>query len=164
MDFERLRDKRLAVIGVGASAMDNAAAALESGATRLDIFIRHPNIPRINKFTGLGSQGTVHSFAGLPDDWKWRFLDLATKEQTPHHPSTACCVSPHIRTHTHLASPIDDLVAVGDHLIPTTPKSRYETDFIIFGSCFKVDLTLRPELSEHRATENGSGCLAARDT
>jgi FAD-dependent urate hydroxylase len=99
IDFERLCSKRLAVIDVGASAMDNAAATLESGATRLDIFIRRPNIPRINKFTGLGSQGTVHGFARLPDDWKWRFLDYATKEQTPPPPAQrAACLRLSART------------------------------------------------------------------
>jgi cation diffusion facilitator CzcD-associated flavoprotein CzcO len=30
----------------------------------------------------------------------------------------------------------------------TTPKGRYAADFIIFGTGFKVDLALRPELAE----------------
>jgi cation diffusion facilitator CzcD-associated flavoprotein CzcO len=148
IDFERLRGKRIAVIGAGASAMDNAAVALESGAARMDIFIRRPDLPRINKFTGLGSPGTVHGFAGLPDDWKWRFLDYATKQQTPPPRHSVLRVSAYPHAHFHFSSPIDDLAVVDDHLILTTPKGRYETDFIIFGTGFKVDFALRPELSE----------------
>src|SRR5580700_8394039 len=62
IDFANLRGKRVAVVGAGASAMDNAAVALEAGAGRLDLFIRRPDLPRVNKFTGIGSQGVVHGF------------------------------------------------------------------------------------------------------
>ena len=148
IDFEKLRGKRVAVVGAGASAMDNAAAALEAGAARMDIFIRRADIPRINKFTGIGSQGVVHGFAGLADDWKWRFLDHTLKAQTPPPRPSVLRVSAFPHAHFHLASPIDDLAVVGDHLVVTTPKGRYEIDFIIFGTGFKVDLALRPELAE----------------
>ena len=148
IDFEKLRGKRVAVVGAGASAMDNAAVALEAGAARMDIFIRRADIPRINKFTGIGSQGVVHGFAGLTDDWKWRFLDHTLKAQTPPPRQSVLRVSAFPHAHFHLASPINGLVAEDGHLVVTTPKGRYETDFIIFGTGFKVDLSLRPELAE----------------
>ena len=148
IDFANLRGKRVAVVGAGASAMDNAAAALEAGAGRLDLFIRRPDIPRVNKFTGIGSQGVVHGFAGLPDDWKWRFLDHTLKAQTPPPRQSVLRVSAYKHAHFHLGSPINDLVLDSDHLIVTTPKGRYETDFIIFGTGFQVDFALRPELAE----------------
>jgi len=148
IDFAHLRGKRVAVVGAGASAMDNAAAALEAGAGRLDLFIRRADIPRVNKFTGIGSQGVVHGFAGLPDDWKWRFLDHTLKAQTPPPRQSVLRVSAYKHAHFHVASPINDLVVDGDHLVVTTPKGRYETDFIIFGTGFQVDFALRPELTE----------------
>ncbi|MCP3474885.1 NAD(P)/FAD-dependent oxidoreductase [Bradyrhizobium sp. CCGUVB1N3] len=148
IDFEKLCGRRVAVVGAGASAMDNAAVALESGAARLDLFIRRADIPRINKFTGIGSQGVVHGFAGLTDAWKWRFLDHTLKAQTPPPRQSVLRVSGYPHARFHLASPIDDLAVKGDHLVVTTPKGRYETDFIIFGTGFKVDLALRPELEE----------------
>ncbi|MGW1419031.1 NAD(P)-binding domain-containing protein [Bradyrhizobium manausense] len=148
IDFAKLRGKRLAVVGAGASAMDNAAAALESGAARLDLFIRRADIPRINKFTGIGSQGVVHGFVGLTDAWKWRFLDHTLRAQTPPPRQSVLRVSAYPHAHFHLASPIDELVVERDHLVVTTPKGRYATDFIIFGTGFKVDLALRPELAE----------------
>ena len=42
IDLYALRGKRVAVVGAGASAMDNAAAALDAGAARVDIFVRRP--------------------------------------------------------------------------------------------------------------------------
>lgn len=148
IDFARLRGKRVAVVGAGASAMDNAATALEAGATRLDLFIRRADIPRINKFTGIGSQGVVHGFAGLPDEWKWRFLDHTLKAQTPPPRPSVLRISAHEQAHFHLASPVTGLTVENDHLVVTTPKGRYPTDFIIFGTGFKVDFGLRPELTE----------------
>ena len=148
IDLEKLCGKRVAVVGAGASAMDNAAVALEAGAARMDIFIRRADIPRINKFTGIGSQGVVHGFAGLSDDWKWRFLDHTLKAQTPPPRQSVLRVSAFPHAHFHLASPINGLVAEDGHLVVTTPKGRYEADFIIFGTGFKVDLSLRPELAE----------------
>ena len=148
IDFANLRGKRVAVVGAGASAMDNAAAALEAEAGRLDLFIRRPDLPRVNKFTGIGSQGVVHGFAGLSDDWKWRFMDHALKAQTPPPRHSVLRVSAYPHAHFHLGSPINDLVVDGDHLVVTTPKGRYETDFIIFGTGFTIDLTLRPELAD----------------
>jgi len=122
--------------------------ALEAGAGRLDLFIRRPDLPRVNKFTGIGSQGVVHGFAGLSDDWKWRFMDHALKAQTPPPRHSVLRVSAYPHAHFHLGSPINDLVVDGDHLVVTTPKGRYETDFIIFGTGFTIDLTLRPELAD----------------
>ncbi|POR48632.1 NAD(P)-binding domain-containing protein [Bosea psychrotolerans] len=148
IDFEALKGKRVAVIGAGASSMDNAAVALEAGAARLDLFIRRTDIPRVNKFTGIGSQGVVHGFAGLPDEWKWRFLDHTLRAQTPPPRPSTLRVSQHPNGHFHLGSPILDIEERDGHLVLTTPKGRYDTDFIIFGTGFRVDLMSRPELAD----------------
>ncbi|NKL01281.1 SidA/IucD/PvdA family monooxygenase [Rhizobium leguminosarum bv. viciae] len=147
IDFAALRGKRVGVVGAGASAMDNAATALEAGAARLDLFVRRSDLPRINKFTGIGSQGVVHGFAGLPDDWKWRFLDYAMRAQTPPPRPSVLRVSAFPQAHLHLGSPIDRLQQQGDDIVVTTPKGSYPVDFLIFGTGFTVDLTNRPELA-----------------
>ena len=48
IDFDRLAGKRVGVLGVGASAFDNAAAALEAGAATVDLCFRRTHMPRIN--------------------------------------------------------------------------------------------------------------------
>jgi len=147
IDFAALRGKRVGVVGAGASAMDNAAAALEAGAGRLDMFVRRNKLPAINKFTGIGSQGVVHGFAGLPDEWKWRFLNYSMGEQTPPPRPSVLRVSAFEQAHLHLESPIADLRQEDDHLVVTTPRGSYPVDFLIFGTGFKIDLTNRPELA-----------------
>lgn len=44
IDFENLRGKRVAVIGAGASAFDNAATALEAGAAEVHLLCRRAQI------------------------------------------------------------------------------------------------------------------------
>lgn len=147
IDFDRLRGKRVGVVGAGASAMDNAAEALEHGVASLDLFVRRKDLPRINKFTGIGSQGVVHGFAGLPDDWKWRFLDYAMKAQTPPPRDSTLRVSRHPQSRFHLGSPIESLAERDGHLVLTTAKGSYPLDFLIMATGFSVDPGLRPELN-----------------
>ncbi|WFU05207.1 NAD(P)/FAD-dependent oxidoreductase (plasmid) [Rhizobium sp. CB3171] len=147
INFAALNGKRVGVVGAGASAMDNAATALEAGATRLDMFVRRKELPRINKFTGIGSQGVVHGFAGLPDEWKWRFLNYAMGQQTPPPRPSVLRVSAFQQAHLHLESPITDLKQEGGHVLVTTPRGSYSVDFLTFGTGFKIDLSNRPELA-----------------
>ena len=106
IDFAALRGRRVGVVGAGASAMDNAAAALEAGAARVDLFIRRADLPRVNKFTGIGSPGVVHGFEALPDEWKWRFLHYVLTSQTPPPRDSTLRVSAHANAHFHLGSPM----------------------------------------------------------
>jgi cation diffusion facilitator CzcD-associated flavoprotein CzcO len=147
IDFASLRGKRVAVLGAGASAMDNAATALEAGAASLDMFVRRASLPRVNAFTGISSQGVVHGFAGLPDEWKWRFLHHAIGVQTPPPRDSTLRVARHPSARLHLSSPILRLEEQGGALRITTPHGVYEADFIIFGTGFRVDLAARPELA-----------------
>jgi cation diffusion facilitator CzcD-associated flavoprotein CzcO len=56
-------------------------------------------------------------------------------------------VSRHPNARFHLGSPILALEEAGDHVVLTTPKGRYEADFVIFATGFRVDLASRPELA-----------------
>lgn len=155
IDFAALRGRRVGVIGAGASAMDNAATALEAGAARVDMLIRRPTLPRVNKFTGIGSQGVVHGFAGLPDAWKWRFLDHAMRAQTPPPRESTLRVSRHPNARFFLGETLIDArvegrvesrIDGGEVEIVTTRRT-HRFDFVIAATGFVVDLSLRPELS-----------------
>jgi cation diffusion facilitator CzcD-associated flavoprotein CzcO len=147
IDFASLRGKRVAVIGAGASAMDNAATALETGAASVDLFVRRPDLPRVNKFTGISSQGVVNGFAGLPDAWKWQFLHHTLGAQTPPPRDSTLRVSRHCNARFHLGSPVTGLRVAGDHVVLSTPRGEYPLDFVIFGTGFHVSTQARPELA-----------------
>ena len=74
IDFRRLAGKRVGVLGVGASAFDNAAAALEAGAARVDLCFRRAEIPRVNPLIWMNFAGMLGHFGELTDLERWRFM------------------------------------------------------------------------------------------
>ncbi len=146
IDFEALKGKRVAVIGAGASAMDNAATALEAGAAGVDMIIRRKEMPRVNKFTGISSQGVVHGFAGLSDDWKWKFLDYVLGAQTPPPRDSTLRVSRHPNGRFFLATGVRGLHEKDGRVVVETSRGDLGYDFVIFATGFRVDLNARPEL------------------
>lgn len=147
IDLDALRGKRVAVVGAGSSAMDNAAAALEAGAARVDIFVRRADIPRIDKFSGIGSKGMTYGYLGLPDAIKWAYMVEGERAQIPPPRHSVQRVSAHPNAFFHLASPIEALKVCGETVAITTPKGTYPADFIIFATGFRVDMKARPEFA-----------------
>ncbi|MGV8831586.1 MAG: NAD(P)-binding domain-containing protein [Devosia sp.] len=146
-DVAGLAGKRVGVVGAGASAMDNAAAALEAGAADVHIFVRRADIPRVDKFTGVGSKGMTHGFVGLSDDFKWQFMDAGDRYPVPPPRHSTQRVSRHTNAFFHLGSPIEQLTDAPDALHVTTPKGQYALDFMIFTTGFAIDYKARPELA-----------------
>ncbi|MGO4853280.1 NAD(P)-binding domain-containing protein [Phaeovulum sp. W22_SRMD_FR3] len=147
IDFDGLRDKRVIVIGAGASAMDNAATALEAGAAQVDMLIRRREMPRINKMTGISSQGVVHGMRGLPDAWKYRFNDYVNSEQVPPPRSSTLRVSRSENARIFLGCPVQDVRAASDHVTVVTPLAEFQADFIIAATGFRNDFTGRAEFA-----------------
>ncbi len=147
IDFEALRGRRVGVIGAGASAMDNAACALEAGAAGLDLFVRRDQMPTINKGKGGSGPGAFLGQAALPDDWKWRMHHYVNRQQTPPPRDSTLRVSRHANARFHFGSPIEAIADNGREITLTTPKGEYRLDFLIAATGFRADLGRRPELS-----------------
>jgi cation diffusion facilitator CzcD-associated flavoprotein CzcO len=145
LDFSRLRGRRVAVIGGGASAYDNAATALEQGAARVDMFIRRATIPMVNPFRALESSGFWRNFADLDDATRWRFMHRLLSFPMPPPQDSVDRVMRHGNVAVHYATPVLD-ASPGIRL--RTPSGWFDTDFLILGTGFAVDLADRPELSE----------------
>ncbi|MEK6314730.1 MAG: NAD(P)/FAD-dependent oxidoreductase [Burkholderia gladioli] len=147
IDFAALAGRRVAVVGAGASAFDNAATALEAGAARVDLLFRRDDIPRINKLTGIGSPGLVHGFADLSPADKWRFLHYSLSSQTPPPRDSVLRVSRHAHAFFHARSPLVSLESNADGLAIGTPRGQHRADFLIFATGFRSDWDARPEFA-----------------
>ncbi|MCO6383303.1 NAD(P)/FAD-dependent oxidoreductase [Oceanicola sp. 502str15] len=147
IDFDALEAKRVIVIGAGASAMDNAAAALEAGAAQVDMLIRRKEMPRINKMTGIGSQGVVHGMRYLPDAWKYRFNDYVNDEQVPPPRTSTLRVTRHDNARIFLGCPVEDVIEAGGQLLVKTPFTTFEADYVIAATGFRNDFTGRDEFA-----------------
>lgn len=149
IDFAALKGKRVAVIGVGASAVDNAAEALEAGAREVRHLIRRKEMPTINKMMGIGSFGFTAGYARLPDEWRWRFMQYSFATQTPAPRGSTLRVSRHRNAYFHFGQGIRRMAFEdGEVRIETTAGKRLRTDFVILGTGFTVEPAARTELGD----------------
>jgi len=149
IDFAALKGKRVAVVGVGASAVDNAAEALEAGAGEVRHLIRRDKMPTVNKLMGIGSNGFVNGFATLPDEWRWRFIQYSFATQTPAPRGSTLRVSRHENAYFHFGKSVSNVRETTDGLlIGFSDGTSLETDFLILGTGFTIDPMARTEFGD----------------
>jgi cation diffusion facilitator CzcD-associated flavoprotein CzcO len=154
-DFAALAGQRVAVMGGGASAFDNAASALEAGAARVDLFMRRPELPVANSYRALESAGFWRNFGDMPDAQRWRFMCHLLSLPMPPPQDTLQRTLAHANVALHFSSPVLDAETTVDGIRLRTPKGWHAADFLILGTGFGVDLRLRQEfagVAEHVAT------------
>ncbi|SHF97112.1 Predicted flavoprotein CzcO associated with the cation diffusion facilitator CzcD [Kaistia soli DSM 19436] len=147
IDFAALNGKRVGVIGAGASAFDNAAMALEAGASAVDVFARRRSLPKVNPNRYIENAGYIRHFADLDDEAKWRFMRrfFALNQPPPQDTFERCARFDAFDL--HLGSPIESVTFEDGHVRLGTPGGVFDYDFLIVGTGFVVDLALRPELA-----------------
>jgi cation diffusion facilitator CzcD-associated flavoprotein CzcO len=146
IDFARLKGKRIIVVGVGASAIDNAAEALEAGAAEVRFLIRRKEMPTINKMMGIGSAGFTAGFPDLTDAWRWRFMHYAMVTQTPAPRGSTLRVSRHPNAHFHFGKAVESVRETRTGLlVETVDGSRLAADYLILGTGFTVEPLARTE-------------------
>lgn len=148
IDFEALRGKRVAVLGAGASAFDNAAVALEHGAREVHLFFRRDRLVQVNPYRWAEFVGFLRHHGDLDDADKYRFIaQLLRMGQLPPSDTYARATA-HPSFTLHPGSQWQQLEARGDVVLLDTNQRRFELDFVIVGTGFVTDLKLRPELVE----------------
>lgn len=147
IDFDALQGERVAVLGGGASAFDNAATALEHGAASVDLFVRRRALPSVNPNRWIEFCGFMRHFGDLDDARKWQFMKVFfDRNQPPPQDTFERCVR-HGNFHLHLGSPILGLEQSESAIRLSVPDGVHEADFLIVGTGFAVDLPGRPELA-----------------
>ena len=149
IDFAGLRGKRVVVVGIGASAVDNAAEALEAGAFEVRLLARRPAMPRINKLMGIGSFGFTAGFAALPDEWRWRYMRYSFTTQTPPPRGSTLRVGRHPNAHFHFGVGIEGAAMDGDEVVVRTADGgALRADHLILGTGFTVEPAARAEFGD----------------
>lgn len=146
VDFERLRGKQVAVMGAGASAFDNAAAALEAGAAEVHLFCRRAEIQLIQPYRWLTFRGFLRHFCDLDDAWRWRFMRaiLEMREGFPQATYDRC--ARHANFHLHEGAPIEAAKATAHGIELHGPTGSFEMDFVICATGVDMNFAGRPEL------------------
>jgi cation diffusion facilitator CzcD-associated flavoprotein CzcO len=148
IDFGRLAGKRVGVLGVGPSALDNAAAALEASAKRVDLCFRRAAIPRINPLVWMNFAGMLGHFGELTDLERWRFMRHILEELPAPPPQDAFWRCRRFENFVwHANSAWRSVRQEGNAAVVETDGGAFTFDFIIFATGFETDLSARPELA-----------------
>ncbi|HZE45346.1 MAG TPA: NAD(P)/FAD-dependent oxidoreductase [Xanthobacteraceae bacterium] len=146
VDFERLRGRRIAVLGHAASALDNANTALACGAASVDLCFRRAKIPRVNPHRFVETAGTMTHFCTLPDAMRWRIARhfRLVDQPPPELALELACAHPKFRMHP--GRPWQAVRLEGAEIVIATPKGELRADHLLLGTGATVELEARPEL------------------
>ena len=147
IDFTTLKGKTVAVLGAGASALDNAATALESGAAAVHLFCRRDRPQLIQPYRWLTFAGFLRHLSDLDDAWRWRFMShiLGLREGFPQPTWDRAARWPNF--HLHTGAPWSQVQATNDQVQAQTPQGPVTADFVIAGTGMDVDFSHRSELA-----------------
>lgn len=147
IDYDKLKGKKVAVLGGGASAFDNANFALSEGVGESHVFVRRKELPRINPIRQMEVSGMIERFHALADADKYAAIAHFFKHNQPPTNDTFERATYWSGFHLHLGAPWLDLESTDEGVVVTTPQGTFTFDFLIISTGLLTDPALRPELS-----------------
>jgi cation diffusion facilitator CzcD-associated flavoprotein CzcO len=146
VDYEAMQGKRIAILGGGASAFDNAATALEAGVAQAHVFIRRPELPRINPIRFMERMALAPRYPALDDATKYEVMASFFVHNQPPTTDMFERAAAFDGFALHTGSPWDKVEEVDGAVRITTPKGAFDYDFLVLSTGLITDPTLRPEL------------------
>jgi FAD-dependent urate hydroxylase len=149
IDFAALAGKRIALLGGGSSAFDNAATALEAGAAQVDMYVRRRYLPQVNKGRGSAFPGYLHGWATLSDAQRWELMVYLNDLQgpVPHETVHRTVQQPGFRI--HLGTAVTAARRADNQVALDTPAGERRHDFLIVATGFNVDAASIAELAAY---------------
>lgn len=170
INFAALKDQRVVVVGGGASAFDNAIAALSAGAASVDIVMRRAQIPNINRIRWSEWNGYHRHYIDLDDRTKWYYTleELKLGQLPPTHTYYEAMSDSRLTLYT--SAPVTKLQHNGHEILGTYGGKEMRHDFLICATGFATDIAAQPELralishialwKDRYQPEPGSECAA----
>jgi cation diffusion facilitator CzcD-associated flavoprotein CzcO len=147
IDFTALAGKKIAILGGGASAFDNANMALTLGVGEAHVFMRRTLLPRINPIRFMEQVGFTGRYPALDDSEKYAVMDAFLGHNQPPTNDTFDRAAAWPGFALHLGAPWLLVEATGTGARVTTPQGEQEFDFLILSTGLVSDPGLRPELA-----------------
>jgi FAD-dependent urate hydroxylase len=146
IDFEALRGRRIGILGGGASAFDTANHALSMGAASAEVFLRRPQMPRINPIRFMERVGFTARYPALDDATKYAVMAGFLGHNQPPTNDTFTRAAAWPGFALHLGAPWLAVAHGEGGVRITTPKGGHDFDFVILSTGLVSDPALRPEL------------------
>lgn len=147
IDFAALKGKRIAVLGAGASAFDNASTALDYGASTVHMFFRRPSLVNVNSYRWAEFVGFLRHMGDLPDPDKWRFISQILRMGQLPPTDTYKRATAHAGFEIKAGTGWTSVATKDGKVLIGTKAGTLEYDFVIVGTGFVTDLSARPELA-----------------
>ncbi len=148
IDFPSLKGKTVAVLGGAASSFDNAIMAVEHGAVA-HVHHRAAELRAYNPMGWAEFSGYLAHFPDLPPETRWRF-SRAFKRFKMGPPNTTMMRARALSNlHIHPAAHWNAVSHDGARIRIDATDGPLTADFVIAGTGYVVDLTVKPELVEH---------------
>lgn len=141
------KDKRIAVVGAGASGFDVAGVALENGALSVEMIVRRQELPKYNKFNHFFFPGIVNGFYSLSDEMRCQFFAEGLSSGNPPPKEAQDRVKKYDNFHVHYGMSIREVVERGNVAILETTQGSFEVDYIMAATGYRVDVSKQKELS-----------------
>jgi hypothetical protein len=132
IDYAALAGKRIAILGGGASAFDNAQHALKLGVAEAHVFIRRPALPRVNPIRYMEAAGFLRHFADFDDAVKYAVIDSFLTRNQPPTNDTFGRAAAYPGFALHVGSPWLEVRETGDAVAVTTPKGVFAQDIALW--------------------------------
>jgi cation diffusion facilitator CzcD-associated flavoprotein CzcO len=146
IDFSGMTGLTVAVIGLSAAAVDNAAEALEAGARCIHLLARAEAMPRINKMKSTVYPGFTHGFPDLDARARIALLSYVSRCRIAPPRESVQRVFRHPNARLHLGCELSDAVRDGDRFILRAGAKAFPADRIICCTGFAIDVAATPEL------------------
>ncbi|NML09468.1 NAD(P)/FAD-dependent oxidoreductase [Sphingobium sp. AR-3-1] len=147
IDYAALAGKRIGILGGGASAFDNAHAAMSLGVAEAHVFIRRKSLPRINPIRFMERVGFTGRYPALDDATKYRVMASFLGHNQPPTNDTFDRAAAWPGFALHLGAPWLDVRQEDGQVCVTTPQGEQMFDFVVLSTGLISDPGLRPELA-----------------
>jgi len=146
IDYAGLAGKRIGILGGGASAFDNANAALGSGVAAAEVFIRRKALPRVNPIRFMEQVGFTGRYPALDDAGKYQVMACFLGHNQPPTNDTFERAAARPGFALHLGAPWLAVELSDGTVRVTTPQGAHRFDFLVLSTGLVSDPALRPEL------------------
>ena len=143
IDPKAFQGKRICVIGNGASAFDIAATALENGAIRVDMTMRHSEVPIVNV---LANFPYWPAFYSLSNEEKIRLFQTTFEMGIPPPAEALARMAQWDHFHLYPQMQIEQVTFQNDIQIQTN-REFLQADLLILATGYAVDPQAVPEIS-----------------
>ena len=146
IDYAALNGKRIGILGGGASAFDNANAALDQGVGEAHVFIRRKTLPRVNPIRFMERVGFTGRYPALGDAEKYEVMASFLGHNQPPTNDTFQRAAAWPGFSLHLGAPWLSVAEADGRARVETPQGQHEFDFLVLSTGLVSDPGLRPEL------------------